>query len=419
MKIEWKTSKKLKPEVILKRLDNIKTVTAEGNVSFSSFDYHDAVAALQTMIHYPEDIAWMTREIFLSKAISEAAKNGVLDRDNVISELNILLRGKLKQKERVYYTLTSISVAPATLLNKVINIGACKIKIIGGGYPKKFNSRNALVAELKNRGFDNRIEPNPSGYSNVIISIKSKSVDWAASDCLKALDILRAVWSLSFNSSMEFIGDEWSPINKIRLGGVHTVHNEDGSLAFETFWYEPNFVSASPIKLSSSSIEKLKYCSNFLGLIEKSKYSNAIKSALLRYVRALDERDQNSALIRLWGAMEELLSPNGANYDLVTKRCAFLFKDHGYHRQLLEHLREYRNTSVHAGELNEKVKTLCFQLQFYFYHLIVFHLSNVRFFDNLDQANEFLDSSLDVNLLKKRKKMIVKAIKFVTPAKEK
>lgn len=412
MKIEWKNSKKLKPEVILKKINGIMTVSAEGNVSFEGFEYHDAVAALQSMINYPESVAWLSREIFLYKAISDAARKGTLDRDKVIAELNAILNSKLTQKEQTYYLLTSISIA-SPLPEKVVNIGACKIKIFEGEYPKKFISRTNLVSDLAQKNFGRGVDHRPQGYSGVIVSLKSKSADWAASECLKAIDILRAVWCTAANSSMEFGADEWSPINRIRLGGVHTVHNEDGTLASDTFWYEPNFVLAHPHRVLAHSVTELrKYYKNYFSKIEKSKYSNVIKDSLLRYVRALDESDQNTALIRLWGAMEELLSPNGANYDLVTRRCSFLFKERDYHRQLLEHLREYRNANIHAGEQSETVKTLCYQLQFYFLHLIKFHLSNSKIFESLVQANEFLDLPTDQNILEMRRKLIDKAIRF-------
>lgn len=414
MSIKWKKSKKLKPEVILKKLDDIKSLTKEGNVSFSSFEYHDAVAALQTMIDYPESVTWMSRQVFLSKAISEVARNGMLDCDNVISEINKQIKSDLAQKEQPYYLLTSISIAPP-LLEKAIRLGPCTIRIDEGGHPKKFSSRINLVKQLKQRGIDERVDHSPAGYSSVIISVKSKSVDWAANDCLKALDIVRAVWCLAVNPSMEFVGNEWSPINQIRLGGAHTVHFEDGTLASENIWYEPNFVLAKPYQITPRSIQEYrKYCRNYLSQIKKSKYSSAIKDSLLRYVRALDEKDQNTALIRLWGAMEKLLSPESANFDLVAKRCSFLFKEQDYHRQILEHLREYRNSNVHAGQQSERVKILCYQLQFYFHHLIDFHLSNSRYFESLEQANDFLDLPSDPNILEKRKKLIDKAIRFIT-----
>ncbi len=135
---------------------------------------------------------------------------------------------------------------------------------------------------------------------------------------------------------------------------------------------------------------------------------------MIRYVHALDERDQNVALIRLWGAIEALTVPSEANYDLVTRRCSFLFPDHEYHKQVLEHLREYRNCSVHAGDQIGRAKTNCYQLQHYFNNLIIFHLNYAKDFSSLEEANNFLDLPSNKKTLQEKKLLIEKAIKFIS-----
>jgi hypothetical protein len=413
MPIEWKKNKKLKPEVLIKRIVGITTVSSDGKVSYSGFEYHDVFAALQTMIRYPEDVTWRSRELLLTQAISGSAKKGTLDSKNLIDELNGLYKKKLEQREEEYYLLTSISI-PSPFLGKNFRIGSCLIQILESKYPKKFVSRDGLEGELKKREIGNRIDFKSEGYSNVIVSVKSKSIDGAASECLKALDMLRAIWCLFANSTMQLFGNEWSPINSIRLGAFHTLHHKDGAMLSESFWYEPKYVWIRPYQVTSKNYEVLKKnCSFVLSQIKKSKYSHALMNALVRYVRSLDDSDQNAALISLWSAMEELLSPNEANYDLVIKRCTFLFAERDYHRQLLEHLREYRNAIVHSGEHSERTKTLCYQLQFYFYNLIIFYVQHVKYFDSIDQANEFLDLPPDVETLKRRGKMIERATYFL------
>ena len=148
--------------------------------------------------------------------------------------------------------------------------------------------------------------------------------------------------------------------------------------------------------------------------LTSAQYGTALTEALLRYVRALDERDQNNAFIKLWGAVESITSPEVAKYDLLIQRCSFLFNDTQYHKQILEHLREYRNSSVHAGDQNELAKSHCFQLQYYFVQLFLFHLRNGQVFSSLDEANQFLDLPPDKAKLLARQRMIQKALKFVS-----
>jgi len=116
----------------------------------------------------------------------------------------------------------------------------------------------------------------------------------------------------------------------------------------------------------------------FFKRLDECKYKKVLNDALLRYVRALDEKDHNSAFIRLWGALESIAAPSESNYESITRRCAFLFKEAEYHKQVLEHLREYRNKSIHAGDQSERAKTFCFQLQYYFRELILFQIGNIN-----------------------------------------
>lgn len=148
--------------------------------------------------------------------------------------------------------------------------------------------------------------------------------------------------------------------------------------------------------------------------LELSKYSNKIKDALQIYVRALDEKDSNIAFIKLWSALEYLTSPGNANYKLITRRCSFLYKEHEYHKQVLEHLRINRNQFVHDGESSTKSKKYCYQLQGYFKTLIDFHLAWTGDLKNLDEANQFLDHQPNLKDLERDKKLIEYAIKFRT-----
>lgn len=405
MRVQWKKKKYLKPDVVLKKIDSIKTVS-DGKISYSGFEYHDAMATLQSMVKFPASTSGLNKESIVSKAVSNIAKVYDLNEQKVIDEINNVVKNELSRREYKYHVLTTISLKPPYPA-KNIKIETCRIRIFENSYPKKYSGREELI-----RG--NRVvtDGTPSGYAKVIVSLKAKSERDAATRALRVLDIQRAIWSLFGNSSMEIVGQEWEPINKIRLGGAHSIHKENGNLATELFWYEPNFVKARPF--ASQKIDIYKRNSKWvMEQLNKSPYQKLLKESLLRYVRALDERDQNVALIRLWGALESLTAPSEANYDMVTRRCSFLFAERDYHKQVLEHLREYRNSNIHAGDQSERAKSNCFQLQFYYYHLLLFHVRNSEKFKSLDEANNFLDLPTEKTALENRKRLIEKAIKFI------
>jgi len=405
MKISWKKKNNLKPHVILDKIDSIKTVSSEGNVSFSGFELHDAMPVLKSMISFPAQSDGLDKDALVWKTISSIPEK--LTPDVVINKINEIFRRQNAVRESAFHVLTSVSLN-TLVLQKTITIEGARVRLLHVDFPKKYSARQDAIRNSKLT-----IDATPRNYCRVIIIVKAKSPHAAVTKALRCLDLQRALWCLFSNSRMEIIGNEWEPINTIRLGGIHTVHNENGSLATEMVWFEPNYSEAKLCDPKPPEIFN-KNCIYARKLLSKSTYSKSIKDALLRYVRALDEKDQNNALVKLWGAIECLTAPGEANYDLVTKRCSFIFKDNIYHKQVLEHLREVRNQSVHAGDQEEKAKINCYQLQFYFFNLIFFYLRSATAFESLDEANQFLSMSPNKDDLLKKKKLLARALRFVS-----
>ena len=405
MPIIWKKSKKFRPEVILNRIDGIRTVSPTGGVSYSGFDLYDALPALQSMLEFPPSASDVQKLALMRKALGTITTK--LTPETLIFEINKHLVAQLATKSTTYHILTSLSLNPTGLARR-IKIEGATINFLTGQYPKKYSHRANTIAEVRPP-----VEPTAANYCRVIVSVIAKTPFGAITKALRALDAQRAIWCLFGNSGMEIIGQEWKPINVVRLGSEHTIHHPDGSMANGEVWFEPNYAVAS-IYRPSRLLDFRKNTKWAMRRLTSAQYGTALTEALLRYVRALDERDQNNAFIKLWGAVESITSPEVAKYDLLIQRCSFLFNDTQYHKQILEHLREYRNSSVHAGDQNELAKSHCFQLQYYFVQLFLFHLRNGQVFSSLDEANQFLDLPPDKAKLLARQRMIQKALKFVS-----
>lgn len=412
MRVNWKKNKNLKPDVILSKIDSIKTVSEDKKVSYSGFEYHDAMAVLINMVEFPRDYEGLDQNNIVARAVGNIAKDGTLDNKKVLDEINNLIKIEMATREHKFHLLTSLSLSPPYLLKDTLLEGV-RIRIISNHYPKKYSARDKLISNYSNI---EDIDKTPSNYAKTIVSLKEKTVKGAAIKALRVLDLQRSIWCLYGNSSMEMFGDQWQPINKIRLGNVHTVHEDSGMLANDHFNFldEPNFIPSKLFRPTNPD-RFSKKCKMTMSKLVEISYCSTLKEALIRYVQALDERDPNVALIRLWSALEVLTVPSESKYDLVTRRCAFLFTtEYDYHKQVLEHLREYRNSNVHAGTQGETAKSNCYQLQSYFRRLIQFHLANGGEFSTLDEANSFLDLPQNKQLLENRKRLIEKAIHFVS-----
>lgn len=105
---------------------------------------------------------------------------------------------------------------------------------------------------------------------------------------------------------------------------------------------------------------------------------------------------------------------SGTKYDDIVNRCACLFAERDYHKQILEHLRLCRNETVHGGgnSDSEKFKHYCYQLQYYYKILVKYHLNWVNDFNSLTEVNEFLDMPSDIAILEKKLQLQKKALRF-------
>ena len=75
---------------------------------------------------------------------------------------------------------------------------------------------------------------------------------------------------------------------------------------------------------------------------------------------------------------------------MTIKRTAFLYAERDYQLQVLQHLREYRNSSIHFDKGNSEIETYMYQIKDYAETLIGFHLANRYGFESVEEAAAFL-----------------------------
>lgn len=409
MPIKWKSPDRFKPALVLKRIESVRTVNDEGQASYTGLELDECLPTIQSMLQFPAAAAEVDVETLVWRALSQVGKE--LTPDALLRALNRALDDKLAVRETDYVLLTSLSIDPHGLPRKQ-KVLHCEIELRPNDYPRKFISREEVLKQHRVSTADT-----PPNYCRLVAKVRAKSDNSAFHKTMQAVDLLRALLCLMANSRMQFTHGSPSldPINAIRTGSRHTVHLSDGTSSRDGLWYEPNFTPAKPYKFQKPkvAVENLRWA---LRLIKSSNYQQPLIASLLRFVRALDQADPNTAFLRLWSALEGLTTPGVADYDKLIRRSAFLFKDHTYHQQVLEHLRSYRNANVHAGEESENARIHCFQLQMYFVNVAWFYIRNSTHFSSLEEAGQFLDLPPDPAELRRRLVFIKRAIKFTSPS---
>ena len=204
-------------------------------------------------------------------------------------------------------------------------------------------------------------------------------------------------------------------MNKISFGPLHTIHFPNGKLASESWLYETGYIGPlTPFNMKNKIEDLYKFHNKVRNLLRKNKLNNYIEVALKKYTQALDLRDLESSFLRLWGLLEYLTSTNeNESHKDTVKRASFFFEERGYAQQVLNHLRDHRNKSVHTGESNQNIETLLYQLKNFVEVVIEFQIVNRFNFLNREELTQFMNSPNDIPELQRRQKMIGHVLKFM------
>lgn len=312
---------------------------------------------------------------------------------------------------RSFRLLTEISIwwtidVPKTIVGKTTMIFKPKTT-------KGFGERSRLFAESKSAvGFDL-----PPHYMRLSAHVLARTPHEAAECALNDIDLVRASWNLSLNR-----GKAWRhtngrpvPVNDIRLSPFHTLHDTEGTLATETYWYDPGY--SKPAALFSDKakfIRLLAFAKKLRTRLSELPYRSEIEVALLRYVRALDSADLNDAFLRLWSLLEYLTDSTHHPYKVATRRVAFMFANREQTLLVLTHLTNHRNRFVHAGSDADEIESLVFLLKRYVDSLFFFHLSNRLGFATRAEVANFMELPHEKEDIDQRIKRLREARKFVS-----
>lgn len=406
MPVEWK--KGFQQEVIVEKLKKIRKMK-DGEVSFEGLIAFDCFAVLESMVEMPKEIPKNISSILISKGFFDAAQKQELEAKDVLASIKKKVGAYHKQPLKSFTLLTSMSVdANNSLPNFRIN--ECYLSF-SSNIPQKYKEAKAELAKNAPTWL---LVKEIRKFIIVKATVKAKSDHEAVEKSLDALDLLRGIWNLHINKNLVFSsGGKTKPINQITLGALHTLHEQNGKKATDRLWYEPDFCDdKKSINLSNNSYETLKFTKSVKKYLNKSTYRREIELGIMNYCRALDYRDHNVSFIKLWSVLEFLTNTLSDSYDKTIKRTSFLFYEKGYHRQVLEHLRQYRNKSVHLGLEDGGVKTNIYQLKRYVQEVLYFHLGNKQHFCSFSEACIFLDIPADKELLIKRIKLYQEGLAY-------
>lgn len=409
-KIKNKKNHNLK--ILLEKLKEITKIGNDNKISFYAFEIEILEWMFLSIIDFGYSLSIESRKSILTKTFRKIALDDNYDSEYFLNQLNTQIRLNNNKEEKTYFLLTSLSVK--NLPFRKVNIGNCKIKIHGKQFPEKFRtSRNAI---FKSYSLNNKNEY----HTKLSIEIKSKNFKDAYEQSFQFLEVFRSLLCLFLNSSFEisFGSRSQKPINKISHGEIFTLHNADGTNANDKYyWCILDFKKVSILSINEEKRKTLK--SDIRWSISslnkcKKKHQNTISKALKLYVNAFDEYNKHTCFLESWTVLETLL--NTDQNDLLIKRAISMYHldAKAFEKQQMECLRQYRNEYVHKGGDGLNPLIACYQLQTIIFNIIIkFNLEYYGFFNNIEEANLFLDNyNPSLKELETRKKVLDKAIKL-------
>lgn len=409
MLVNWKD--KTNPDILIEKLNISRLKNPAGDFHFEGFDYLYYFDIVFGLINFPEIIPEYDAREMLHNVFGSLVRNEYIKKNDVISGLDKKCIQYLQKPSKRFVLFTSLSV------DNSLQINPLRIKNIIIKFSSENKNFESEAEEIVKRAVSSQKLTLPENYLQTRIFVTAKSIYEAADKSLDNLDLIRAIWNFYFNLQTQWqissIGNS-KPVNKILTGPIHTIHDPRGKLISENvWWYDSSYRSTiNPLKMKKDLHDLEKFTQIIRNKINKSNYSNKLETALRRYVRSLDEWDWNNSFVKLWSVLELLTNTQYEKYDVTIRRAAFIYEEREYIKQVLENLREYRNSFVHHNASDSRVESYLFKLKNIVETIISFHLSNQFKFSSIQEASEFLSLPFDKETLVYQKLLRGKALKL-------
>ena len=390
---KWKQN--FNPSELIELIENSKKIKDDGSVEFEGWDFKLYNTLLNSMIEVSEEIPDIDVRRMVDKSIFNVGGRGKITPKKIIAEVTSLENIYLRQPTNRYVLTTSISINRFTKLKRM-HIGKTQV-IFESILPTKYLKQQS---EIKKAAHNDLFTEPPKDYLSARIHVTAKSNADAANIALDSIDLLRGIWNLYENRKHSFrysFGGKPKPVNEIILGPVHFLHYPSGKLASESmWWYEKTYIAGIKPKRITDINKLYAVQLNIWKDLSRSHYKQELESIIVRYARALDDRNWDNAFIRLWGILEYVTDTVKGTQKETIKRAAFYYKDYSFAYQIFEQLREFRNGFVHASAENHEIESYLFQLKNLVEDLIIFNLTNSFRFKSIQEFGSFLNLPHDL-----------------------
>jgi hypothetical protein len=285
--ISWKDN--CDPVEVASRIEESRRSSKGETVNFGAqFSRH--VILLHSMLNFPDAIPEVEARGIARCAAFQAAHGGPITAKTLLAEANKLTDEYTGRPLERYVLVTALTYQPSSPM-KGIRMGDTVILFERTLHSRFQAARMKLASEARLSLSIPATTTVPAASARV--HVWARTSNEAADKAIDAVDLVRGIWNWSLNRQrpMRWSTGKRSPVNRLLLGPIHTLHRMSGALATQSWWYEPEWY-VDPFGGGVFPEEDIEQMYAFFGKtrrrLARCSYRDAIEQAILRYTRALD-----------------------------------------------------------------------------------------------------------------------------------
>lgn len=419
---------KYAPTSILAQIGETATVTPEGGISWPLGGLHELELAAESVAAVIDPYGGEMHQVDAASLIRKAIRGVIrkqggrtpINPKNLLDEANRLAAEHFRKPSVDYVLVSSLSIQ--TFPAKSVTLGGCEITAI-----KKRRSKYRYPDAVEKRAPQHHFiakHLESTEYQTVKVATGGRTINEAVEKALAALSLLRGLWTLFGTYGSWTLRLDSSPrqeaIGVVHTGPLHTLHQPDGTLATDAYWFEPDYAGDQklfkPDKKEWSYIEKNRKAS--CRLLSQHTYGKDVEELIRRYAVALDYINFDVAFLQMWSILEKMTDTVGASYDETIQRATWIFSDRKVIAEILGHLRLCRNNYVHASRSSERRDQIVYSIKrFVEPHLIRLIRNSFRV-HSLREYGECLSLSTNLDVLREQRRRREVALRMLEPKDE-
>lgn len=388
------------------------------NWTFPNFPHdHYLVLRSATMVITPDRIE--LNEADSTSIINEAVRSAILEAGGgtpippevFVSHANRLAAEFFRKPLNDLLCVSTLSVG--SLPADPVEIWDCKVSELAK-HQVDFLYPKSLEDYTTGERFDKHFRE--TQYQRVVVETKGRTPCEVQDKASNALSLLRGLWMLyerHGRRTMHFGLHPYKPLGSIHTGPLHTVHKPDGTLAIDTYWYEPDYFCDHPLFVPDKGWGELeKFRCWALSEMEKHKYKQELYQLLVRLASAYSQIDPNTAFLQLWCILERITDTVGKRYEDTIERTAWFYVNASLVKEQLEHLRYRRNQYVHSSKSDAEMDQIVVMAKGFIEEHLLRLIRNDFNVESFEEYGRFLSLPTNVDILKRRREHLDRAIEI-------